>query len=283
MTMLATEERPVPARPARPPHRARRFLRAAVRGYGSALILGVVIVAVWEVAARNGWVSPFVLPAPSAIFDSLVTNMASGLYWHHLVATVWAAALGFVIAAVGGIMLAGLLVSIPPIRTAVFPYVIAFQTLPKVAVAPIVVLWLGFGQLAKLFIVVFVCFFPILINSLEGLEIRDRDRLELFQSAGANRWQLFAGLRVPGALPSIFAGLHIGAVFALLGAVVAEFVGTREGLGYLLLLQKSQFDVPGVFAILVLLMLIGLVLSGLMRFLESRVSWSKGLDTRTTV
>lgn len=283
MTTVATEERRPPAPPPPAPGRTTRFLRRAVRSYGSALGLGVVIITVWEVSARNGWVSPFVLPAPSAIWDTLVENLGSGLYWHHLLATVWAAALGFVIAAVGAIILAGLLVSIPPLRTAIFPYVVAFQTLPKVAVAPIVVLWLGFGQVAKLFIVVFVCFFPILINALEGLEIRDRDRLELFQSAGANRWQLFIGLRVPGALPSIFAGLHIGAVFALLGAVVAEFVGTREGLGYLLLLEKSQFNVPGVFAILVLLMAIGLTLSWLMQFLERRLSWSKGLDTQVLV
>lgn len=281
MTIVAAQETPAPAKPRR--GKATRFVRRAVRGYASAVVLGVVIITVWEIAARNGWVSPFILPAPSSIWDTLVANLSSGLYWHHLLATVWAAALGFLIAATAAIMLAGLLVSIPPIRKAIFPYVVAFQTLPKVAVAPIVVLWLGFGQLAKLFIVVFVCFFPILINALEGLEIRDRDKLELFQSAGANRWQLFIGLRVPGALPSIFAGLHIGAVFALLGAVVAEFVGTREGLGYLLLLEKSQFNVPGVFAILVLLMAIGLTLSWLMQFLERKISWSRGLDTQARI
>jgi len=283
MTMVQTEEAPMRTAAPRASRRASKILGTAARKYGSAIVLGVVLVTVWEIAARNRWVSPFVLPAPSAIWDTMVENLANGLYWHHLLATMWAASLGFVIAAAAAIILAGLLVSIPPLRTAIFPYVVAFQTLPKVAVAPIVVLWLGFGQIAKLFIVVFVCFFPILINALEGLEIRDRDKLELFQSAGANRWQLFIGLRVPGALPSIFAGLHIGAVFALLGAVVAEFVGTREGLGYLLLLEKSQFNVPGVFVILVLLMVIGLVLSWLMRFLESKVSWSKGLDSKAMV
>jgi NitT/TauT family transport system permease protein len=264
----------------RRPRRGQGTVESLMSRYGGAIVLGVVGIAIWELGARGGLISPFILPAPSAIVRALVDNLASGVYVHHLVATVSAAVAGFAISAVLAVAVAGVLVSIPLLRRAVFPYVVAFQTLPKVAIAPIVVLWLGFGQVAKLFIVVFVCFFPILINALEGLEIRDRDKLELFQAAGANRWQLFVELRVPAALPSIFTGLHIGAVFALLGAVVAEFVGTREGLGYMLLLEKSQFNVPGVFALLVIMMVIGLVLSGLMQFLESRINWSRGLDAR---
>jgi NitT/TauT family transport system permease protein len=267
---------------ARAPRPARRVTFAGLKYPLMSLALAVVLVALAEVAADNGWVSRLVLPAPSKVWGALVQGLVTGgAYWPHVVSTVWVTVAGFALAGVIAIVLAGILTALPPVQRVLFPFIVAFQTLPKVAIAPIVVLWLGFGQVSKLFIVMFVSFFPILINTLEGLAVRNRDHLELFQSLGAGRWQLFWHLRLPGSVPFVFAGLRIGLIFSLIGAVVAEFVGAKSGLGYLLLQQKSTFNVPGVFAVLVLLIGIGLSLNLVTELARSRVAtWAKGLPTR---
>lgn len=244
--------------------------------WGITVLIAVVITALAEVGARLGVISPFILPAPSAVVTALVDGFVTGIYWVHLWSTVWAAAAGFAIGAVLAIGIAGILVAIPVLDRVLMPFVIAVQTMPKIAIAPLIVLWLGFGQGAKVFIVMVVVFFPILINTLQGLQIRDRDKAELMQSLGASRWQIFRYVRFPGALPYISAGLRLGIIFSLIGAVVAEFVGSQAGLGYLLLQQRALFNVPSVFAILLLMMVIGLVFDLIMRVGEKRIShWSR--------
>jgi NitT/TauT family transport system permease protein len=240
------------------------------------VLLAVTLLALAEIAARREWVSDLVLPPPSAVADALVAGFGDGFYWPHIWSTLSATALGFALAAASAIMVAGVIASFDRVEGVLLPFIIAFQTLPKIAVAPLVVLWLGFGSSAKVFIVTIVCFFPILINTLQGLKLRDREQVELMKSLGATRWQLYRMIRMPNAVPYIFAGLHIGVIYALIGAVVAEFVGSRAGLGYILLVAKAQFNVPGVFAILFLLMLLGLVLHGVMLIAERRAAfWAR--------
>ncbi|GAB3475249.1 ABC transporter permease [Nocardiopsis coralliicola] len=269
---------PAPAPAGTPPAGAGRFTPQRLRDIAASTAVGAAALSLLELISRMGWVSDLVLPAPTQVAAALADGFATGLYWTHIGSTVLSTASGFAIAALAGVLGAGLLASMPRVERILMPYVVAFQTLPKIAIAPLVVLWFGFGNLGKTTIVVIVCVFPILINALQGLRIRDRDQYELMRSLGASRWQLFRYLRVPNAVPYIFAGLHVGVVFALIGAVVAEFIGSRAGLGYILLLARSQFNVPGVFAILFLLMLLGLAFYGTMRWLERRVAfWSKDL------
>lgn len=237
------------------------------------LALAVVLLGIAEYAARMKLVSELILPAPSAVFATLWEGMVSGFYLSHIVSTTTSLIVGFLIATAVSIAAAGVLVSVPRLENVLTPFIVAFQSMPKVAIAPLIVIWLGFGENAKIAIIIAVCFFPIMVNTLQGLKVRDRTQFELFQSLGASPWQLFVHLRLPGAVPYIFAGLHIGAIFALIGAVVAEFVGTGSGIGYAMLQAKASFDVPGVYVCLVLLMILGTLLNFVMRRLEQKVSF----------
>src|SRR5690606_32108166 len=228
---------------------------------------------------NRGLVSRLVLAAPSHVWTVLEDGIATGFYVSHVVSTVSSIFAGFLIAAAIAITTAGLLASIPMLERVLTPFFVGFQSMPKVALAPLIVIWFGFGELSKIVIVITACFFPILMNALHGLKLRDRDHLELMRSLGATRMQLFVRLRLPHALPYIFAGLHIGAIFALIGTVVAEFVGTDAGVGYLILQSKANFDIAGVYAGLLILMAIGVLLHALMKQLEKRIAfWAQDLS-----
>lgn len=235
--------------------------------------IAIAFLVLAEYAARHGLVSPLVMPAPSNIWKVLESGFSDGYFLQHVVSSAASLGTGFLLAFALAIGVAGLLASSSFLERVFTPFIIAFQSMPKVAIAPLVVLWLGFGELAKIAIVAIVCFFPIMINTVQGLKVRDRDHYELMRSLGANRWQLFYHMRLPHAVPYIFAGVHIGVIFALIGTVVAEFVGTDAGIGYAMLQAKSQFDVAGVYACLILLMTLGLILHFVTAYIEKRVSF----------
>lgn len=246
------------------------------------LLLAIALVALAEIAANREWVNSLILPNPSSVWNALVDGFERGIYWTHIRSTVFSTLAGFGSAAVVAITIGGILAAVPRLERIFLPFIVAFQTLPKVAVAPIIILWLGFGTQSKVVIIATICFFPILINTLQGLRIRDQERLELLRSLGASRWQLFRFLRFPDSLPYVFAGLNIGIVFALIGTVIAEFLGSREGLGVLLVQQQAAFNVPGMFAALILLMVVGLILNGVTRVVEKKVVfWAADLSGRS--
>lgn len=237
------------------------------------VLAGVAIILFAEIAANSGWISTFILPAPSDVARSLRDGFSNGLYWPHIRATVFPTLAGFLLAATSGVTMGALLGSLARLESIIFPYVVAFQTVPKLAIAPMVVLWLGFGAEGKILIVSMVAFFPILVNTIHGMRVRQSEFNELALSLGASSWQMFRHIRFPGAIPYIMAGLHIGVILALIGAVVAEFVGSRSGLGYILLQQKAAFNIPGAFAIILLLSAIGLTNNALMTLLERRLAF----------
>jgi NitT/TauT family transport system permease protein len=278
-TSIATAPRDrVAGAPAGPPPRAPLTLWERVPDRLLTLLVTLAILAIAEMAARNEWVSRLILAPPTDIVRTLIAGLQDGIYWRHAMSTLGATLGGFGLAAVSAIVIAGLLASIPRLERVFLPIIVALQTVPKIAIAPLIILWLGFGGAGKTIIVTIVCFFPILVNTLQGLRMRDRSQLELMQSLGASRWQMFRYVRVPNALPFVFAGFHIAILFALLGAIVAEFVGSRAGLGWLLLQARAQFNVAGAFAILILLMVIGTVLYRIVHFLERKiVFWSKDI------
>jgi len=236
-------------------------------------LIAIAIIAGAEIAARKGWVTPLVLPAPSQIWAALVDGFGSGIYLDNTFSTLWSVVVGFLLGTAVAVVLAGILSSLPFLEKVVTPFVVAFQSMPKIAIAPLIIIWFGFGEVSKIIIVLTVCFFPILINTLHGLKVRDRDHYELFKSLGATRWQMFFRLRLPHAVPYIFAGLHIGVIFALIGTVVAEFVGSNSGVGYLMLQAKATFDTPAVYACLLILMLMGMLLHFIMVQIETRVAF----------
>jgi NitT/TauT family transport system permease protein len=239
----------------------------------------VVVVLFWEYLIGPLGVDEYILPKPSAIVESLWTQLTDDLFWGHLWVTTKEALLGFAIGVGSALVLGALIAQIKLVESTLMPYIVAFQTVPKVALAPLFVVWFGFGLTSKVVMAAVISFFPMLVNVIEGLRAADSDKIEMLTAFGASKTQVFRMVRLPSALPFIFAGLDIGIVFAILGAVVGEFIGAKEGLGYLLLQTNYNFDIAGMFAILVVLSVMGLVAHFVIRLVQRRVAfWAE--DTK---
>lgn len=247
------------------PSRLRRILRSRPE---LMLIPGVFIAGVllWETIIRFFDIPIYIMPAPSNIALALVNTsfLDNALY------TLGEAMLGFLLAAVLGIVLGGVIAQFPLAEKTLYPYLIAIQTTPKVAVAPLFIMWFGFGMTSKVIIAATIAFFPILVNVISGLRSTDPARLELMRSLRATRWQIFTMVRLPGALPMIFAGLNIAIIFSILGAIVGEFLGSRQGLGNAIMQMNVNLDTAGVFATLFVLSAIGVCLHLLMSVLQRK-------------
>ena len=181
------------------------------------------------------------------------------------------AAVGFAIGTGLGLLLGSLMAESRTIEKLVMPYAFALQSLPKVAIAPLVVIWFGFGDGSKVAIAALLAFFPVLINSFTGLRSVEPERLDLMRSLSATRFETYRIVKLPNAAPFIFAGLDMAVVYALLGAIVAEFLGAQQGMGVVITQAQSVSDVAGVFAALAILGVLGIVLHGAVRRLERRV------------
>jgi NitT/TauT family transport system permease protein len=249
-----------------------------------AILLAVAVIGMWQGACRLFDISPLVLPPPSSIAVRLYALFASGDIWPHLWATIVEIISGFVLGVLAGLVIGTMISLIPVVERLVYPYLVALQTLPKVAIAPLFIIWFGYGLASKVVIAALVCFFPILVSVVAGFHATDRDQLEMMKAFGATEWQTLMRLRVPSALVLIFAGLEIAAVLAVIGAIVGEFVGAQVGLGYLIVALNFTLDVPGVFAVLIVLSAIGLAMHGAMRFAARRyIFWIRRSETPVMV
>jgi NitT/TauT family transport system permease protein len=234
-------------------------------------LLFFVVVGAWEALIRVAEVPNYVAPAPSAIWRSLVNGLGSGLFISNALVTLSEALLGFAGAAVLAVALGSAIAQSRFVERVLYPYLIAIQTTPKVAIAPLFIIWFGFGMTSKVIMAGIVSFFPILVNVITGLRSTDAQKMELMRSLRASRWQTFTMVKLPSALPMIFAGLHIAVIFSILGAIVGEFVGSRKGLGNLILQMNVNLDTAGVFAALVCLSTMGITLHLIMHWLQRRV------------
>lgn len=237
------------------------------------LMLGffLLVLAIWHFAVVLLQVSPLIFPGPLAVARSLVELFQSGEIFAHLGVTLYEILAGFAFGAVFGLVLGALIGQSALLEAVLYPYVVAFQTVPKVAVAPLFVLWFGFDTTSKVVITATIVFFPVLANTIVGLRSAPRDQIELMKAFTASPWHVFRMVRLPQALPYVFAGLDIGIVLAVIGAIVGEFVGAQAGLGYLILQRNFSMDAAGMFAILIILSVIGLVLHSLMKCIARRV------------
>lgn len=231
----------------------------------------VVGVGLWEWIVRRWAVPAYIAPPPSAVWRSLAGGLRSGLYVEHFWVTLYESLAGFAIAAVAGILLGALIAQSRLVERTVYPYLVALQTLPKIAIAPLIIVWAGFGLSSKVIIAALVAFFPVLVNVIVGLKTVDASKLELMRSLRAGRWQTFRLVTFPNALPFVFAGLDIAIVFSVLGAIVGEFVGAQQGLGNLILQFNVSLDIAGVFAVMILLAIMGIALHLIMQTIERRV------------
>ncbi|HEX6207652.1 MAG TPA: ABC transporter permease [Actinomycetota bacterium] len=241
-----------------------------------AFLVFALLVAAWEGAARAELISRLVLPAPSRIFLALIELFTSGLIWEHLRATFLETMAGFAVGAGSAFVLAVLSSFWGWFRQIVSPYMIILQVTPRVALAPIFITWFGFGLMPKIVMAATICFFPVFINTLTGLLNTDEEALEMFRSMGASKRQIFTQFTMPSAMPVTFAGLKTGITLALIGAIVAEFVATSQGLGLLIDRFNFRLAMEEAFAVLLVLALLGLLLYGVMEFLDRRiVFWTR--------
>jgi NitT/TauT family transport system permease protein len=223
-----------------------------VAGLGGFLLL-------WEFLVRWLAIKPYILPAPSAIPAEMAkrwpTVVSGTLY------TGEAMLVGFAVAVVIGVALAVVVAFSRRLEALVYPVVLFLQIVPKIAVAPLFLVWLGFGIESKVLLTILMTFFPLLLASISGFMILDDRLLFLTQSMGASRWDTFRYLRFPAALPVIFSGIKTSATIAATAAIVAEFVGANKGLGYVLLRGTSTMDIELVFAVLVVLTVVGIAIN----------------------
>ena len=245
---------------------ARHELRARIAGvaYPIAVVLGTLVV--WEVATRVFAVPAFLLPPPSTIGVSLVAN-APLLLAHGWVTTV-EILLGFALSVIVGIPLALAIFLWPAFSRSILPLLVSSQAMPKVAVAPLLLVWFGFGLLPKVLIAFLIAFFPIVINTAVGLASIEPEKIHLARSMGFSATATFFKIRLPSALPATFGGLKISITLAVVGAVVGEFVGGDAGLGYLLMVANGSMDTALLFAGLVALTVLGIVLYLLVELAE---------------
>lgn len=236
-----------------------------------AAALLVLLLAVWEGAGRLGGISALVLPVPSAVLQALWAGLASGYFWPHVAATVQAVLLGLAAGASFGLLAGMALAESVLLERVLRPYVVVSQVVPKLALAPLFVLWFGFGMLPTVLITALVCFFPLMENSLTGLRQVDVQRLQLFRMLGASQLQTLLRLKLPTGLPAILAGLRVAVVLALVGAVVAEFMGASQGLGAVVIAAQGMMDTTLMFAALLLIAALGLLLYQACLLLERRL------------
>jgi putative hydroxymethylpyrimidine transport system permease protein len=247
----------------RRPGRLRRLWRA----YGLAALFTLFLLGLWELLVRAAHVPEYLLPAPSQIVVALKDDWSSILgpaTW----VTLREVLIGFLIAAVAGIGLAIVLHLFGPLRRAIYPLLIGSQTIPIVVLAPILVILLGYGILPKLVIVALICFFPIVVNGLDGLRSVDDDFITMMRTLDASRWAIFRRVEFPGALPEIFSGMRIAATFASIGAVFGEWSGASSGLGFVMLEATPNLQTARIFGAILILTLIALALFGIVSLLE---------------
>jgi NitT/TauT family transport system permease protein len=231
--------------------------RTALR-LASFFLLAMLLLA-WETACRGLGLSALVLPAPSAIAQSLWRGLASGYFWPHIRATALELLLGVLAGCSVGFVTGVLMAETRLLRALLMPYVVASQVIPKLALAPLFVLWFGFGITSTVVITALICFFPLLENTMTALAQVQPERLELFRMLRASRWQTLWRLKLPTGLPGILAGVRVAVVLALVGAVVGEFIGASRGLGALVIASQGTMDTPLMFAVLLLIAALGML------------------------
>jgi NitT/TauT family transport system permease protein len=233
------------------------------------MISMIVLMIIWEMVCRAGLVPPIILPAPSDVFVELF--LEAGWYvmqaWHTLLITL----AGFACAVAGGVLIAVALVSSRFFERYFYPLIIAFNSIPKVALAPLFVIWLGTGSEPKILIAFMIAVFAVIIDTVHGLRSVPPDLIDLGRVLKGSPLDFFLKVKLPSALPSIVAGLKVALSLALVGTIVGEFVSSQQGLGYIIMSAQGSFDTVRVFASLFILALMGMVLYGLLAWVERRI------------
>ena len=236
----------------------RRRRRVPEITYSVLVFIGLLVV--WQVVVEMFDVSNILVPAPTAVAVSLVDGFRDGSLVSHSIVTMKEILIGFGIAVGSALVSAVLITQFRTVERVLFPLLILTQTIPKVAMAPLLIVWFGIGISSKVLTVALIAFFPLLINAVLGFRSAAHEQVEMLRSFGASRMQVMRHLQIPSALPHIFAGLEVAVILSVTGAVVAEFVGSSEGLGYLIQASNFTLDVARTFAVIVVLSAVGIAL-----------------------
>jgi len=242
-----------------------------LRNAALSILLFCSSILAWELIVRFFEVPIFIFPAPSKVAEALWRGFSTGLYQKHLYHTLLETVLGFLLGAALGFFLGTVVALNRYVEYFFYPYIVMFQSLPKVALSPLIVVWFGLGLKSQVVNAALVAFFPLLVNTIVGLKSADEDRMNLMRSLAASESQIFWILRLPNALPFVMAGLDVAMIFALIGAIVAEFVGARAGLGMLIQSMNFNMDVSGQFSVLLILSIVGLLLNRCILLIRRRV------------
>ncbi|HEY7279190.1 MAG TPA: ABC transporter permease [Trebonia sp.] len=252
--------------------RTRKLLTSLAYVIG-ALALGVIV---WELIIVATNAQSYILPTPLSVWNTLVDLLktsptASGGFWQQLWATLEGTLLGFVVGCAAGVVLGILAGEFRVVRQIIYPYLVALQSLPKVALVPVLATWFGFGLNAKIALVVLLVFFPVLVNTFQGVATADPEKIDLVRSLRGDRWQQLWRVRFFSAMPYMFTGFELGIVYAFLGAVLAEMTGAQSGTGVMIEQFQTNADTQATFAMLIVLAVVGLVLNTIVRIVHKRV------------
>lgn len=252
------------------------FLERGLFKYGLVVISGLVIITLWEVLTSATEIPSFIFPEPEAVWNRFLTVLLDGSLVFHTAVTLAEVVLGLLLGVGTAILLGYLLAKSTLVEKVLAPYIVASQSIPIVAIAPLLVIWLGPGILSKVLTSALIVFFPVLVNTIVGIRSVPEELYDLMKILQANRWQKLTLLEVPASLPVFLGGLRIGATLAVIGAVVGEFVGADMGLGFLVNVGRGTYDTSLVFVAIFVLIAMALTLYGTVVMLENRLlSWKK--------
>ena len=258
-----------------------RFRRRRVPEITYSVVVFIGLLVVWQAVVKLFDVSNILVPAPTAVLESLVDGFQDGSLVAQSVVTLKEILIGFGIAVGSALAAAVLITQFRTVERVLFPLLILTQTIPKVAMAPLLIVWFGIGISSKVLTVALIAFFPLLINAILGFRSAAHEQVEMLRSFGASRVQVMRHLQIPSALPHIFAGLEVAVILSVTGAVVAEFVGSSEGLGYLIQASNFTLDVARTFAVIVVLSAIGIALHAVVVQIGKRLVFWTATPTDT--
>ncbi len=279
-----TARRPAGTRNPRARERG-KFDRTSISGAAGVFLFALIA---WYVVSATTSIPTFVIPRPASVWQSLVGGFAQPLnspagWWLHIWVTLREALAGLAAGSILGLATGLAIAEARVLEGILMPHVIAIQCLPKVAIAPLLVIWFGFGSTSKTLLAFVMSFFPMLVNAIEGFSATDSGRMELVRSLRASRWQAFKLVRWPSALPFIYAGFQLAVVQSLLGAIVGELVSGQAGMGVIIATMTGNFDTAGMFAALIILSVIGVFQYGILALLRRKLLFWSDVAERSVV
>ena len=259
----------------KPPKRLEDFIPApkisTLTLYAMYIVVFLLAIGIWKGLTSLFHIPSFLLPPPEDVFFEYISLLMNGLLLKHTYVTLYETITGFLAGAAIGMLLGYPLAKSRKLERILSPYIVAAQTAPKIALAPLIVIWLGFGLSSKFFLVALIVFFPIFVNMITGMRSVDMNLLELMKSTGASKFDIFKKIEMPSSLPMLFAGFKTGITLAVIGAVVGEFVGANAGLGYLTIYAAGLMDTTQVFVAILQLTVLGIVLYALVSFIGKKL------------